>query len=112
MAQGFPGQRLPYTIEIFDNEDPPQPAQVDGVPVHASSDQTVLRLEVAADGMSGVAVLVAPGVGRVSVSIDADLGAGTEAVTGVSEDVAVTLDPAKAASTIRFTFGPAETPAP
>lgn len=67
-----------------------RPAAVDGVPVWASSDDTVLSVVPAADGLSAVVASVAPGVARVTVQADADLGAGVVTITGVSEDVNVT----------------------
>jgi hypothetical protein len=56
---------------------------VDGVPVWASSDETVVTVAPAADGMSAVASGVAPGTGRVVVTADADLGAGVTNITGI-----------------------------
>jgi hypothetical protein len=91
------------------------PAQVDGVPMWASSDETVVMVVAAADGMSATVPAVAPNaVGgdgnplpvRISVSADADLGSGVVAITGVSEDIFVTLDPAQQASVITLTLGP------
>jgi hypothetical protein len=109
MADIFTGQRFPsVTITIMDSQNPPQPATVDGIPIWASSDDTVLTVDAAADGMSAVISSVAPGVGRVSVTADADLGAGTQSIVGVSEDVNVTLNPTHLASTITFSFGAAE----
>lgn len=82
------------------------PASVDGAPVWASSDETVLTVTAAADGMSAVVDTVAPGTARISVTADADLGAGTRTITGVSEDVNVTLGASSQASNFQFTFGP------
>lgn len=65
-------------------------APVDGVPVWASSDETVLSVVAAADGMSAIVSSVGAGTARISVSADADLGAGVVEITGVSEDVNVT----------------------
>lgn len=60
------------------------PASVDGTPEWANSDDTLATLEVAADGMSAVLKAVGPiGVGRVTVTADADLGAGTSPIVGV-----------------------------
>lgn len=83
-----------------------QPAPVDGVPVWASSDETVLTVVAAADGMSAAVNTVAPGgPARISVTADADLGAGVATITGVSEDVMVTLGPSNAASQMTLTLG-------
>ena len=81
------------------------PAAVDGVPVWASSDETVLRATAAADGMSGVVDTVGPGTARISITADADLGAGTTTITGVSEDVIVTLGPSAQASVMTLNLG-------
>lgn len=81
------------------------PAQVDGVPVWASSDETVLAVTPADDGMSAMVDTVGPGTARISVTADADTGSGTKTITGVSEDVNVTLGPSSQASNFTFTFG-------
>lgn len=82
-----------------------RPAKVDGVPVWASSDETVVSVAAAADGMSAVVDTVAVGVARITVSADADLGAGTTSITGVSEDITVTPGPSSAASTMVLNLG-------
>jgi hypothetical protein len=88
-------------------------ARVDGVPAWASSDATVLSVQVAADGMSAAVMTVGPGTARVSVSADADLGAGVTTLTGVSEDINVTLGPSHQASVMTLSLGlPADKPAP
>lgn len=81
------------------------PAAVDGVPVWASSDETILTATPAADGMSALVSTVAVGTARVSVTADADLGAGVVTITGVSEDVNVTPGPLSQASVMTFSFG-------
>jgi len=96
---------------------------VEGAPSWASSDETVLKVTPAADGMSAVIDSVAPSAldadgapvpARVTVSADADLGAGVTTITGVSEDITVTLDPRDQASVVTMTLGtPADkAPAP
>src|SRR4051812_10098629 len=83
-----------------------QPAPVDGVPVWASSDETVLTVVAAADGMSATVNTVAPGgPARISVTADADMGSGVTTLTGVSEDVMVTLGPSSQASQMTLTLG-------
>lgn len=84
-------------------------AAVDGVPAWASSDETVIVVLPAADGMSAIVSSVAAGTARVTVSADADLGAGTVPITGVSEDINVVADPANQASLMTLTLG---TPGP
>lgn len=80
-------------------------ATVDGVPVWASSDDTVLAVLAADDGMSASVNTVAAGVARITVSADADLGAGVTEITGVSEDVTVTIGTASQATTIALNLG-------
>src|SRR4051812_47455218 len=105
--QNFPS----VTLSITDSHG--QPAAVDGAPVWASSDETVLTVTPAADGMSAAVDTVAPGAARVSVSADADLGAGTQSITGVSEVVNVTLGASHLASVMTLTLGaPADKAAP
>lgn len=82
-----------------------RPAAVDGAPVWASSDETVLTVLPAADGMSAAVNTVAVGIARITVSADADLGAGVIAITGVSEDVNVTQGTASQATTLVLNLG-------
>ncbi len=97
--QTFPSVTLTITNAHGD------PAAVDGAPVWASSDSTVLAVTAAADGMSAVVDTVAPGTARISVTADADLGAGVLTLTGVSEDVIVTLGPSHQASVMTLSLG-------
>jgi hypothetical protein len=89
-----------------------RPAKVDGVPVWASSDATVLTVTPSADGMSAVVDTVAPGgPARITVSADADLGAGVISLTGVTEDVTVTQGTSGQATTLALDLGtPADKP--
>ena len=67
-----------------------RPAPVEaGSVVWASSDDTILSVTPSADGMTAVVTSVGAGTARISVSADADLGAGVVTITGVSEDVNV-----------------------
>lgn len=84
-----------------------EPAPVEGVPVWASSDETVIRVTAAADGMSAVVDTVAAGTARVTVSADADLGSGVTTITGVSEDINVTVGPNSMASVMTLSLGAA-----
>lgn len=59
------------------------PAQVDGVPAWSVSDATKASLVIADDGLSCVVKAVANGACQVSVSADADLGAGIRTLTGI-----------------------------
>lgn len=59
-------------------------AKVDGLPEWTNDNDTVIGMAVAADAMSAVISSPAgPGSGQVSVSADADLGAGIVTITGV-----------------------------
>lgn len=59
------------------------PALIDGVPVWATSDNTITDLQVAADGLSAVLLGGLVGNCQISVTADADLGAGTKAVVAL-----------------------------
>ena len=58
------------------------PAQVDGVPVWAGSNDAAFTVTAAADGLSADVVAVNIGSGQVTVTADADLGAGVTTITG------------------------------
>lgn len=105
--QNFPS----VSLTIVDSQG--RPATVDGVPAWASSDATILTATASADGMSAVVDTVGPGTARISVTADADMGAGVVTLTGVSEDVNVTLGTSHNASLMTLTLGaPADKPAP
>ncbi len=61
------------------------PATVDGVPVWASSNEAAATVEASADGMSAVITATGLGTTQISVTADADLGAGTRSITGVAD---------------------------
>jgi hypothetical protein len=107
MADGNTSQQFTATLAITNAAG--GAAAVDGVPVWASSDETVVSVTAAADGMSAVIPCIAPGTARVTVTADADLGAGVITITGVSEDINVVVDPANQASVMTLTLSP---PAP
>jgi hypothetical protein len=75
-----------------------RPASVDGAPVWASSDDTIVAVTAAADGMSATFATVGPGTARLSITADADLGAGVVQISGVSEDIVVSANPNSQAS--------------
>lgn len=67
-----------------------QPAPVEGLLAWASSDETILTVVPAADGLSAEVTAVGPlGTAKVSVNGDADLGAGEKKIFG-ELDVEVT----------------------
>ena len=80
-------QQVNYTISPRNRKG--GPAAVDGIPEWAVSDETVMSVVPAPDGMSALVVAVAPGTARVVVTADADLGAGVEPLIG-TDDVTVT----------------------
>lgn len=92
-------QQVDLSIQPVDKKG--KPAQLDGIPVWASSDETVITVTPSADGLSAVAVGVAPGQARVVVTADADLGAGVTDITGTLEFNVV----AGSAATINITAG-------
>ena len=59
-------------------------AKLDGIPVWSASDSNVISLVVSADGLSAVASAAgALGTSQVSVTADADLGAGVRQLTAL-----------------------------
>lgn len=83
-------------------------ATVDGAPVWSSSDETVLTVVAAEDGLSAVATATGKlGTAQVSVSADADLGAGTTTLTGVLD---VTVLVSAAVSAVVSAGAPTEKP--
>jgi len=104
MAEFNTSQECPVTLNITNAAG--NPAQVQGAPVWASSDETVVTVTAAADGMSAMVSSVAPGgPARISVSADADLGQGVLTITGVSEDITIVEDPANLASVMTLSLG-------
>lgn len=101
----FTSQSIPASLTITDSQG--RPAEVDGIPVWASSDETVLTVQAEADGMDATIVTVAPGTARVTVHADADLGDGVVDLVGVSEDVTVTVNPNSMASVVTLELGAA-----
>lgn len=88
-------QKVTLAIQPVDAKG--NPAKVDGVPAWTNSDDTAGVLTVAADGLSAEFVAGMPGVTQVTVTADADLGAGVRAISGVLDiqvepGEAVTLD--------------------
>ncbi len=85
VLQNFPNAQITIT------DDAGNPARVDGLPVWASSDESVLKAVPAADGMSALIDTVGPGVdAHVTVTTDADLGSGVKPLVVVFPTVTVT----------------------
>ena len=73
-----------FTASITPVDAKGNPAAVDGTPVWASSDPTVLAVNPAADGLSAECLAVGPlGNAQVAVTADADMGTGITSITGV-----------------------------
>jgi hypothetical protein len=89
------------TLSIQPLDAKKQPALLDGAPVWASSDETVVVVVASSDGLSAVASGVSPGTARVVVTADADLGSGVTPLTGsldytITAGQAATIDIAAA----------------
>ena len=93
-------QQVTFSVSYTDKKG--NPAKVEGLPVWASSDEALLTVEAAADGMSALAVAVGgltppDTTVQVSVTADADLGEGVTAIVGVG-NVAIVAGEAVAAN--------------
>lgn len=96
-------QKATATITPVDK--PGNPAPIDGVPIWASSDETIVTVEPAADGLSAVVKAVGPlGTAKVSVTGDADLSGEVKPIFGTL-DVEITQGMAVG---FKVTLGPAE----
>lgn len=90
------------TLSIQPADKKGNPAPVDGVPVWLSSNTELITVVASADGLSAVATAVGPlGTATVSVTADADLGAGTTELAGTLDITVIS----GAASTIKITAG-------
>ena len=90
------------TLKITDDKG--RDATIDGMPVWASSDETVLKVTPTDNSMTAIIDSVTPGTARVSVTVDADLGEGVMNIVGTTEDIVVTAAPAGAATTVVLTL--------
>lgn len=105
-------QMVTYTFKIVDGRG--RPVKVDGDPVVASADETVVTVSALRNDGSGNysfdASAVSVGAARVAVTADADLSPAVSDVVA-TDDITVTLDPRTAARTIALTAGtPTDTP--
>jgi hypothetical protein len=93
-------QQVSLSIQPVDKKG--NAAAVDGAPQWASSNTEVVTVTPSADGLSAIAAAVGPlGTATVSVTADADLGAGVTSIAGTL-DVTVT---AGQAATVSITAG-------
>jgi hypothetical protein len=91
---------FPVITDVYGN-----PARVDGVPTWAVSDETILELLPAADGLSCVILPRGPlGLAQVSVQADADLGAGVRPIAATADVEVLSAE----AVAIGLTFGTPE----
>ena|SRR5688572_31630603 len=106
MASFTTEQTLPITFSIKDGRG--RPAQVDGEPVAASSDETVATVDTPVKGADGSwsmnVASVAPGTARVSVTADANVSPEVTEIVGFL-DVEVTLDPRTEARIVELVAG-------
>lgn len=80
-------QKGALSISVVDKKG--NPATLDGVPVWASSDETIATVQADDTGMNATVTAVRPGSCDVTVTGDADLGAGVQPIVG-SLSVSVT----------------------
>lgn len=74
-----------------------EPAPIDGVPVWTNSDEAILTLTVADDGLSAEVITTgAIGSAKVSVEVDADLSG--DGVATVTEEIDITVGPSRASA--------------
>jgi hypothetical protein len=101
-------QQVPLAVAFLNKAG--NPAPVDGAPVWSSSDETVLTVTPAADGLSAVAKATGKlGTAQVSVTADADRGEGVRSISGVLD---VTVQPSDAVSASISAGAPEEQPDP
>jgi len=93
-------QKTEATLVITDAKG--NPAQIDGTPEWASSDPNVASVTASADGMSATVVAGATGTTQISVTVDALIGEGVEAVVGLGDIEVI----AGQASVVALQFAP------
>lgn len=83
------------TVSVIFKDKKNNPAQIDGTPEWLTDNPDVLALTPGTDGKSCLVAAVGPlGTGKVTLTADADLGAGVEQIIGTF-DVEVTAGKAK-----------------
>lgn len=72
-----------FSVSIQPQDKRGQAARIDGVPVWASSDETILQVLPSEDGLTATVKAVGPtGDAKVTATADADLGEGVTPITG------------------------------
>ncbi len=84
-------QQCDLEIEKVDGN----PGKVDGLPQWSVSNPSVCSLNVSENGLKATVIATGIGTTQVSVTVDADLGAGVRNVTGILD---VTVQPAEVVS--------------
>lgn len=98
MAQLKTNQQVALSLAFTTDAGQPAP-RVDGVPKWSSSDEAIVTVVPAADGLTATAVAQAIGTAVISVTADADLGAGVREITD-TEDFEILADDEAAVVTI------------
>lgn len=93
------------TIELLDKDGNPATAPLVSPPVWASSDDAVLSVAVANDGLSAVVTPVAAGAARVTVTATGGTSEDPVPLEAQSEEVVVTDPEIGVAATIRLNLG-------
>lgn len=97
-------QALPLSVAFADAKG--NPAQVEGKPAWALTDESLAILEVAEDGLSALLKPIGPlGSFKVQVSADGDLGEGVKSIVG---ELAIDLIAADAVSVVISAGEPVE----
>lgn len=99
------GQKVIGSVQFLDRKG--RPAKVDGVPEWSVSDEAVVSMVVADDGMSAEFEALAEGAVVVQVGADADLGDDVKQIIGVGS---LAVLPAEAVG-VEISFGEPQDPA-
>jgi hypothetical protein len=103
-------QEVPVSVAFTDDHG--NPAQVDGAPTWASSDDTILSVTPAADGLSAIVAAVGPdGSAQVSVTANANMDPNGAPIP-VMGLLGIDVVSGAAASAVLTPGAPVPTPAP
>ncbi len=81
-----------------------KPANIDGAPTWSISDETIATVVPASDGLTAEVTALQMGSASVSVTADADLGAGVKTIAGFLDLVVVSAE----AAVVEITAGTPE----